>query len=48
MEQPIILVEERSLTRMLAKVLEVSGFATVWNFLAIVAVLFWVLFYVIP
>ena len=25
-----------------------SGFATVWNFLAVVAVLFWVLFYVIP
>ena len=25
-----------------------SGFATVWNFLAIVAVVFWVLFYVIP
>jgi len=25
-----------------------SGFATTWNFLAIVAVLFWVLFYVIP
>ena len=25
-----------------------SGFGTVWNFLAVVAVLFWVLFYVIP
>lgn len=25
-----------------------SGFATVWNFMAVVAVLFWVLFYVIP
>ena len=25
-----------------------SGFATVWNFLAVVTVLFWVLFYVMP
>ena len=25
-----------------------SGFSTVWNFLAVVAILFWVLFYVIP
>jgi heme/copper-type cytochrome/quinol oxidase subunit 3 len=25
-----------------------SGFTTVWNFLAVMAVLFWVLFYVIP
>jgi len=25
-----------------------SGFGTVWNFLAAMAVLFWVLFYVIP
>jgi len=25
-----------------------SGFATVWNFLAVVALIFWVLFYVIP
>jgi hypothetical protein len=25
-----------------------SGFGTVWNFMAVVAVLFWVLFYVIP
>jgi hypothetical protein len=25
-----------------------SGFATTWNFLAIVTVLFWILFYVIP
>jgi hypothetical protein len=25
-----------------------SGFTTVWNFLAVVTVLFWVLFYVIP
>jgi len=25
-----------------------SGFATVWNFLAVITVLFWVLFYVMP
>jgi hypothetical protein len=25
-----------------------SGFATVWNFLAVVTIVFWVLFYVMP
>ncbi len=44
-EQPPTYKEAFAVQRFQASL---SGFATVWNFLAIVAVLFWVLFYVIP
>ena len=44
-EQPPTYKEAFAVQRFQASL---SGFATVWNFLAVVAVLFWVLFYVIP
>jgi heme/copper-type cytochrome/quinol oxidase subunit 3 len=44
-EQPPTYKEAFAVQRFQASL---SGFATVWNFLAIVGVLFWVLFYVIP
>ncbi len=44
-EQPPTYKEAFAVQRFQASL---SGFATTWNFLAIVAVLFWVLFYVIP
>jgi len=44
-EQPPTYKEAFAVQRFQASL---SGFTTVWNFLAVVAVLFWVLFYVIP
>lgn len=44
-EQPPTYSEAFAVQRFQASL---SGFATVWNFLAVVTVLFWVLFYVIP
>lgn len=44
-EQPPTYQEAFAVQRFQASL---SGFATVWNFLAVVAVLFWFLFYVIP
>jgi heme/copper-type cytochrome/quinol oxidase subunit 3 len=44
-EQPPTYQEAFSVQRFQASL---SGFSTVWNFLAVVAILFWVLFYVIP
>ena len=44
-EQPPTYKEAFTVQRFQASL---SGFTTVWNFLAVVAVLFWVLFYVIP
>jgi heme/copper-type cytochrome/quinol oxidase subunit 3 len=44
-EQPPTYKEAFAVQRFQASL---SGFATVWNFLAIVGVLFWVLFYVMP
>jgi heme/copper-type cytochrome/quinol oxidase subunit 3 len=44
-EQPPTYQEAFAVQRFQASL---SGFGTVWNFLAVVAVLFWVLFYVIP
>ena len=44
-EQPPTYKEAFAVQRFQASL---SGFATVWNFLAIVTALFWVLFYVIP
>jgi heme/copper-type cytochrome/quinol oxidase subunit 3 len=44
-EQPPTYTEAFAVQRFQASL---SGFSTVWNFLAAMAVLFWVLFYVIP
>jgi heme/copper-type cytochrome/quinol oxidase subunit 3 len=44
-EQPPTYTEAFAVQRFQASL---SGFATVWNFLAVMAVLFWVLFYAIP
>jgi heme/copper-type cytochrome/quinol oxidase subunit 3 len=44
-EQPPTYKEAFAVQRFQASL---SGFATMWNFLAVVTVLFWVLFYVIP
>ena len=44
-EQPPTYTEAFAVQRFQAAL---SGFTVVWNFLAVVAVLFWVLFYVIP
>ena len=44
-EQPPTYTEAFAVQRFQASL---SGFATVWNFMAVMAVLFWVLFYVIP
>jgi heme/copper-type cytochrome/quinol oxidase subunit 3 len=44
-EQPPTYKEAFAVQRFQASL---SGFAVVWNFLALVAILFWVLFYVIP
>jgi heme/copper-type cytochrome/quinol oxidase subunit 3 len=44
-EQPPTYTEAFAVQRFQASL---SGFTTVWNFLAVMAVLFWVLFYVIP
>jgi heme/copper-type cytochrome/quinol oxidase subunit 3 len=44
-EQPPTYAEAFAVQRFQASL---SGFATMWNFLAVVTVLFWVLFYVIP
>jgi heme/copper-type cytochrome/quinol oxidase subunit 3 len=44
-EQPPTYKEAFTVQRFQASL---SGFTTVWNFLAVVAVVFWVLFYVIP
>ena len=44
-EQPPTYKEAFAVQRFQASL---SGFATVWNFLAVVAIIFWVLFYVMP
>ena len=44
-EQPPTYTEAFAVQRFQASL---SGFTVVWNFLAVMAVLFWVLFYVIP
>jgi heme/copper-type cytochrome/quinol oxidase subunit 3 len=44
-EQPPTYKEAFAVQRFQASL---SGFAVIWNFLALVAILFWVLFYVIP